>query len=195
MGNDTAHACYHCGLPVPGGSHYQVEVLGETRPMCCPGCQAVAEAIVSSGLSDYYRYRSEEARQGQQLVPEALQEFELYDKPELQRSFVEVQDEQVREASLIMEGITCAACVWLNERHINALSGVIQFQINYSTQRARVRWDNSRIQLSDILKAITSIGYIAHPYDAGRQDEVYKRERRKALRRIAVASLGMMQVM
>lgn len=195
MPSEPAQSCYHCGLPVPAGSRYETKVLGEQRAMCCPGCQAVAEAIVAADLSDYYRYRSEDARQGQALVPEALREFELYDKPELQKSFVEQSGEHIREAALIMEGITCAACIWLNERHINAMPGVLSFQINYSTQRARVRWDDSQIRLSDILKAITQIGYVAHPYDAGRQDEVYKRERRKALRRLAVAGLGMMQVM
>lgn len=42
--------CYHCGLPVPAGSRFEARVLGETRAMCCPGCQAVAEAIVAGGL-------------------------------------------------------------------------------------------------------------------------------------------------
>ncbi|WP_163278729.1 heavy metal translocating P-type ATPase metal-binding domain-containing protein, partial [Enterobacter hormaechei] len=32
--------CYHCGLPVPVGSRFEARVLGVTRAMCCPGCQA-----------------------------------------------------------------------------------------------------------------------------------------------------------
>ena len=51
--------CFHCGLPVPDGSPYQAHVLGAARSMCCPGCQAVAEAIVAGGLESYYRHRSE----------------------------------------------------------------------------------------------------------------------------------------
>lgn len=53
--------CYHCGLPVPTGSHYQTLVLGQIREMCCPGCQAVAETIVKSGLESYYQHRSDAA--------------------------------------------------------------------------------------------------------------------------------------
>jgi Cu2+-exporting ATPase len=83
----------------------------------------------------------------------------------------------------------------LNERHVNALPGVIEFAVNYSTHRARVRWDESRIHLSDILKAITEIGYVAHPFDPGRQEAVHKKEKSAALRRLAVAGLGTMQVM
>ena len=187
--------CYHCGLPVPPGSHYSVLIEGQKREMCCPGCQAVAEAIIASGLGDYYRHRTDQARSARDLVPEALKQLELYDRPELQRSFVSVKEDDKREAALILEGITCAACVWLNERHVNALPGVIDFRINYSTHRARVVWDNSQIQLSEILKAITNIGYIAHPFDPGRQEEIHKRERKLAMRRLAVAGLGAMQVM
>lgn len=188
-------SCYHCGLPVPPGTHYHVEIDGEDRPMCCPGCEAVAHAIVDSGLTDYYKYRTDQAKTGKGLVPEALKQMELYDQPELQRSFVSVKDEHKREAALILEGITCAACVWLNERHVNAMPGVVDFRINYSTHRARLLWDDSQIHLSDILKAITAIGYLAHPFDPGRQEEVYKRERKQAMRRLAVAGLGMVQVM
>lgn len=162
--------------------------------MCCPGCQAVAEAIVGNGLTEFYRYRTEQSR-GAELVPQALRELELYDRAELQRSFVRGVDESLREASLILEGIVCAACVWLNERHVGALPGVKEFRVNYATHRARLIWDDSQIHLSDILKAIASIGYIAHPFDPGRQEQLQKKERSAALRRLAVAGLGAMQVM
>jgi Cu2+-exporting ATPase len=187
--------CFHCGLPVPDDAHYAVTIDGVERPMCCPGCQAVARAIVDADLVDFYRYRTKAPAKGEAPVPEALRKLELYDRPELQRSFVQVSDENQREASLILEGIVCAACVWLNERHVGALPGVIDFRVNYSTHRARVKWDESRIKLSDILRAISAIGYHAHPFDPGRQEALQRQERTRALRRLAVAGLGMMQVM
>ena len=128
-------------------------------------------------------------------MPEALAERALYDRDDLQQAFVQKQAGEIREASLILEGIVCAACVWLNERHVRALPGVLEFGVNYSTHRARLRWDNQRIRLSDILEAISAIGYHAHPFDPGRQEQVYREERKAALRRLAVAGLGMMQVM
>ncbi|MEA2080438.1 MAG: heavy metal translocating P-type ATPase metal-binding domain-containing protein, partial [Pseudomonadota bacterium] len=186
--------CFHCGLPVPSGADYTVEIDSQRQPMCCRGCQAVASAIVNSGLTDFYRYRTEKSPQAQELVPGQLNELELYDRDDLQKSFVQqVGDE--REASLILEGIVCAACVWLNERHVKALPGVLDFSINYSSHRARLHWDNQRIRLSEILEAISAIGYHAHPFDPGRQEELYRQERKNALRRLAVAGLGMMQVM
>jgi Cu2+-exporting ATPase len=186
--------CFHCGLPVPSGADYAVEIDGELQPMCCRGCQAVARAIVDGGLTDFYRYRTGKSPQAQELIPAQLGELKLYDRDDLQKSFVEQVGEE-REASLILEGIVCAACVWLNEQHVKALPGVLEFSINYSSHRARLRWDNERIRLSEILEAISSIGYHAHPFDAGRQEQLYRGERKEAMRRLAVAGLGMMQVM
>jgi Cu2+-exporting ATPase len=189
-----SNGCFHCGLPIPEGATYNAMVLGEARQFCCTGCQAVAEAIVANNLTDFYKFRTDVSTKPEELVPEALRQLQIYDEPELQKSFVKTQGEQ-REASLIMEGIVCAACVWLNEHHIRKIAGVVDFRINYSTHRATLRWDNAKVQLSTILKAITDIGYLAHPFDSGRMQALQKKEKSLALRRIAVAGLGMMQVM
>ncbi|WP_019590570.1 heavy metal translocating P-type ATPase [Thioalkalivibrio sp. ALE20] len=191
--------CFHCGLEVPPGADYSVEFEGTWRPTCCPGCQAVAGAIIERGLGSYYHHRTAPpAASGDSIVPDELRELELFDAPAVQRQFVtarEAASGERREASLILEGMTCAACVWLNERHVQALDGVEEFRVNYSTHRARVTWDPERLALSDILRAIRDIGYRAHPYDPGTREQALARERGLALRRLGVAALGMMQVM
>ena len=186
--------CFHCGLPVPAGTTYKVSIHNIERPMCCPGCRAVAEAIVASGMEDYYQYRTEHAEQ----VPEFLQQTLAYDLDAVQESFVrhhESDSGDLREADLILEGITCAACIWLNERHVAALKGVKSIVINYSTHRARLEWDNEQIKLSQILEAISQIGYLAHPYDPGRQQQLFEDERKQQIRRLGLAAVLGMQVM
>ncbi len=187
--------CYHCGLPVPPGLDLVVEIDGATRSMCCAGCQAVAQAIVAAGHENYYRVRTETAPTGDQLLPEFLRETQIYDRPEIQREFVRTLDADLREASLILEGITCAACVWLNEQYLAAQPGVIDVRVNYATQRAWVRWDESRVKLSEILQAVRRIGYRALPFNPAQQQESHQRERRLQQRRLAVAGLFGMQVM
>ena len=191
--------CFHCGQPIPAGSRYPVEIEGVSRDMCCRGCHAVAQAIVDGGLADYYRHRTAKsgtaALDAAEVVPEWLRQAKLYDLPEVQQSFVRQEEGEVREASLILEGIVCAACVWLNEHHLSRLPGVLSVEVNYSTHRARVRWDNSRIKLSEILHAVAAIGYTAHPFDPGRQEQIFLKERKTALRRLFIAGIGMMQVM
>ncbi len=190
-----AGVCFHCGLPVLPDVRYPVEIDGQLHHLCCRGCQAVAQAIVEGGLTSFYRHREKPTGRPEELIPEQLAQLDLYDQPVLQAGFVSVDENDLKQASLILEGITCAACVWLNERHVRTLPGVQDFQVNYSTHRAHVSWDDSRIRLSDVLKAIASIGYVAHPFDPCRQEQIQKKEKSQALRRLFVAGLGAMQVM
>jgi Cu2+-exporting ATPase len=182
-------------LPIPADVDLPVTINDETRAMCCLGCQAVAQSIVDNGLADYYRSRDAMPESPREAMPAILEQLALFDHADFQKSFVKELGENEREASLLLEGITCAACIWLNEKHVGKLKGVRAVDINYTTRRARVRWDESQIRLSDILAAIAAIGYRAYPYDAARNEELSRKERRTALWRLWVAGFGMMQVM
>ena len=192
-------SCYHCGLPVPAGLTLAVDIDDAPRAMCCIGCQGVAQAIVDNGLGAYYRTRAAlpdaASAASREAVPALLDGLALYDHAEFQKSFVRSLGESEREASLIIEGITCAACIWLNEERIARLPGVSGVHVNFVTRRARVRWDEGQIRLSAILAAIATIGYRAYPYDAARSEQLASEERRSALWRLFVAGFGMMQVM
>jgi Cu2+-exporting ATPase len=188
-------SCYHCGQPIPDDVDLSVKIGNDTRAMCCYGCQAVAQSIVDNGLQDYYRSRDALPESQREAMPAILEQLALYDHVDFQKSFVKDLGENEREASLLLEGITCSACIWLNEQHVGKLPGVTAIDINYATRRARVRWDESRIKLSDILGAIAAIGYRAYPYDAAKNEEISRKERREALWRLWVAGFGMMQVM
>ncbi len=163
--------------------------------MCCRGCQAVAAAIVENGLEAYYSNRTEMPHSGQEVLPQDIRKLALYDHPEIQRSFVIDAGEHAREAVLILEGITCAACVWLNERHLRQLGGVLEVDVNYASHRARVKWDQRQIQLSDILREIQLLGYNAHPYSARQADELRRKRKKTDLQRLAIAGIAAAQVM
>ena len=191
--------CYHCGLPIPSGVDFKVDIGGQQREMCGAGCQAVAQAIVANGLADYYQHRDALPESPREALPQIVADFALFDHPDVQKNFVRRAEgpagEHEQEAALILEGITCAACVWLNESHVRRQPGVTSIDINYTTRRARVRWDERVTKLSAILEAVAAIGYRAHPYDVGRSEELAQKERKAALWRLFVAGFGMMQVM
>jgi len=193
--DDVVQECYHCGLPVPARSQYYVKIGASRRRMCCVGCEAVAQSIVDNGLSDYYRHRDAMPESPRETLPSELQELGLFDHPDFQKTFVQPVGEHEREASLILEGITCAACVWLNEQHVARQAGVLAVEVNYATRRARVRWDERQTKLSAILGAIKAIGYRGYPYDVERSEQIAHKERRAMLWRVFVAGFGMMQVM
>ncbi len=187
-------SCFHCGLPVDESQAApELEVDGKQCVFCCFGCQAVCKAIVDAGLDDYYRHRTEEAvTANQPVIPNFLERVSLYDRPEIQKGFVSQQDNGC-EAFLLLENIRCPACLWLNEKNLRSLPGVIDVHIDDISQRARVRWDPDVIQLSQILTAITDIGYIAHPYDASRNAHLQKlRQRRSTEKLIFAGAIGML---
>ncbi len=190
---DPGSPCYHCGEPIPKGSDYPIRTAKVAQSACCRGCQAVAQTIIDSGNADYYRLRTDLPTTPEAALDE-IKALALYDLPEVQEGFVK-NEGAIKDASLILEGIVCAACIWLNERHLRQLPGVVSADINFSTRRARVRWDDSHIKLSQILESIRDIGYHAYPFDTGRQEELFRKERNTAIRRLAIAGLGMMQVM
>jgi Cu2+-exporting ATPase len=188
--------CFHCGLPVPADGVWSVEIDHVQRPMCCPGCEAVAQTIVANGLSDYYRTRSDFSPTADkaQLVPPGLN---LYDAPETAEDFVErtKEDSALCQARFSVEGLRCAACVWLFESRLARVPGLQGVSINVATEMLHVRWAGDRCKPSDILTAMHELGYVAYPFDSARQGEHLRRSEKKLFRQLFVAGLSMMQVM
>ncbi|WP_429039119.1 heavy metal translocating P-type ATPase [Aeromonas media] len=185
--------CFHCGEPVPTGSDFTLEIKGIVQPMCCPGCQAVAQTILECGLASYYEHRTAPGIKGE-LVPSELAALTHYDLAEVQQEFV-TETGTLREIQLSVEGLTCAACAWLIERHLMGLPGLHYVNVNTTTHRARIKWDPDKLSLSDILKGFAKIGYRAYPFQTHQQEALYAREVRSYMFRMALAGLGSMQVM
>lgn len=185
--------CFHCGEPVSTGSDFTLEIKGIVQPMCCPGCQAVAQTILECGLASYYEHRTAPGIKGE-LVPSELAALTHYDLAEVQQEFV-TETGTLREIQLSVEGLTCAACAWLIERHLMGLPGLHYVNVNTTTHRARIKWDPDKLSLSDILKGFAKIGYRAYPFQTHSQEALYAREVRSYMFRMALAGLGSMQVM
>ncbi|TAK41868.1 MAG: cadmium-translocating P-type ATPase [Betaproteobacteria bacterium] len=186
----AAPACFHCGAAVLEPGRWRSGVLGAEREFCCAGCEAVACTIVAGGFERYYETRSAAALQPQDLPPTAV-----YDDPDAQRQFAVRSGAHARIATLILDRIRCAACLWLTEQWLRQLPGLVRVDINYATHRAQVEWDERATRLSRILEAIRAIGYDAYPFDPQRQASLERATRRTALWRLFVAGFGAMQVM
>lgn len=187
-------SCFHCNEPVLTGDQFTTIINGQAQSMCCPGCQAVSQAIMDAGLSSYYQFRSEPGNRQTALVPEQLSQYSAYDLPEVQQDFVHKQG-AIDSTSLSIDGITCAACAWLIEHKLKPVAGVTNVLVNSTTQRALVSWDSERIQLSEILQIISKIGYQAAPYQVDEQEKQSKADSRKFLLRLGLAGFATMQVM
>lgn len=186
--------CFHCGLPNVEKQSYPATILKVERFMCCPGCQAVASAIVSNGLESYYEFRTETAARGDSALENTMAQLAVYDEPELQEEFVfDIgTDKQIQ---LTVEGITCAACGWLIEKQLSKVKGLKQVAVNVAARRALVTWDDSQIKLSGVLSQLKKIGYESLPFQSDQHESSYQSEQKRYLKKLGLAGIMTMQVM
>jgi Cu2+-exporting ATPase len=187
-----AHAgCFHCGLTIPSDIDYHSELGGGSRDFCCFACKAVCEAIYDAGLEGYYQ----RTPQGTLLAPPPTppKDVEMYDLDEVQQEFVNCQGE-LRDAHLLVEGIHCAACVWLIERSMMRVQGVKTANVNLAGKRLHIRWDERSVKLSQLIKQLSTIGYAGVPYDPETAEGAMKRANRAMLFRLFFAGFAMMNL-
>ena len=185
--------CFHCGEPIPAGVHVVARIGGEDRAVCCHGCRAVAEFITGAGLADYYQYRDASgARADEAPRPDR---WAAYDRPELVERLTRAEAAGGRSITVLLEGMRCSACSWLADKALHQQPGVRDVSVNAATARARLVWDPTQAQLGDLLRVLEHVGLRPHPLAGDSAGQLAVVERRTALKRLAVAGIGMMQVM
>lgn len=191
--SDTARFCFHCGEPVPPACNLSVTVDGTPQPVCCAGCEAVANLILQSGQSSYYKFRTAKAVRPEQEDAGLAEAWKRYD--ERQSLWGSPLKNGRYELLLQVEGIRCAACAWLIRSQLEARDGIDQVQVDVATGFVRINWNPEKLRLSRIAAILAGVGYRPHLPLAGAEAMGRQQERREALKRLGVAGLGMMQVM
>jgi Cu2+-exporting ATPase len=185
--------CFHCDETIPPGSDFVLEMHGERRHFCCPGCRAVAELIESAGLARFYDFRSAPARKA--TARDARTDaWAVCDRTEVSRRLTRPVGESQRELHFRVDGVNCAACSWLIERGLKRLEGVEDVILNPVSHEALVRFDPERVKISRILDTTQQFGFAAS-LAADRAGEFGDQGARDELKRLAVAGLGFAQVM
>lgn len=186
--------CFHCLESVPNGFDEHVIINNKPEPMCCIGCQAVAQNIIDQGMTDYYKYRTVRAGKVEELVPAQLEFIKSYDNEDIQDEFITTHNDD-SEVLLSVEGITCAACAWLIEKQLLNLKSVKRVDVNTSTHRAMIQWDKRATPLSDIITTLAKVGYKSYPFQSDVEEQQKQQTAKAYLRRLGVAGLMTMQVM
>ncbi len=186
-------ACFHCGEPIPAGVRIHARIDDREQAVCCHGCKAVAEFITGAGLADYYRYRDQSGARADEL-PRA-DRWSAYDRPELVERLTRGEPNGARSITVVLEGLRCSACSWLADKALHQQRGVLDVSVNPATARARLVWDPATVKLGDLLRVLDHVGLRPHPLAGEPAEQLAMLERRTALKRLAVAGIGMMQVM
>ena len=184
--------CFHCGLALTQQQAITSHINGAQRAFCCIGCKSVCAAIYEAGLQGFYQ----RTPQGVLLTPPSAlpKDLSVYDLDVVQGEFVDDLGE-TRHINLLIEGIHCAACIWLIEKSLATLPGICQVRVNLAAKRLSVDWNNGQIKLSEIIRRLEKIGYGAVPYDPETAASALKKQNRALLLRLIFAGFAMSNIM
>ena len=153
--------CKHCA------GHFEAEAVIDANgnEFCCNGCKNVYAYLKSQGLSEFYS----KLKKGEQNL--AKPSSKHFDKQSAGSMFSKLlrRDESspfICELEVLISGIHCPACIWLNEKALSNLEGVLELNISATTSKARVLFDERKTALEEILNLIIAIGYDPKPFNA-----------------------------
>lgn len=183
--------CDHCHLEFDEQVLIPETIGGEIRFFCCKGCQGVYHLLSDEGLDSFYEKLGET-----RLDPVSQKQDDLsrFDSPVFMGQYIQERD-GFSSIALIIEGIHCTACVWLNEKVLLRTEGILEADINYTNNKASILWDPSQIKLSEIIETIRSIGYNAYAYDPRLQESQANRARKEYYTRMIVGVFCTMNIM
>jgi len=188
-------ACSHCGEPV---ADERLDAARATQ-FCCDGCRIVFAMLKQHGLDGYY----------EQGAPQPAlatgRDYAEFDDPSFLALYGKRSgDEQALD--LLLEGVHCAACVWLVEKLPELVPGVTGCRLDYAQRLAHVTFradiggtpsppergagpstSPPATHASTIAQTLDRLGYPPHPHRDGERARMQRREERDLLIRLGVA--------
>jgi P-type Cu2+ transporter len=176
--------CRHCGLPVASASFDP----SSDEQFCCRGCRTVFQMLREHELEGYYSQPRGDASAPEPALASG-REYTEFDDPVFLDSFTSSKGGE-RSAELLLEGVHCAACVWLVEKLPALVPGVTSCRLDYARRLAHVSWTETgaAVQASRIARTLDRLGYPPHPYRSAARAQIERREDRDLLTRLAVAA-------
>ena len=180
--------CTHCHLEFDE----KMMIKDNDCYFCCNGCQGVYHLLKDDGLDDFYD------KMGKNTLEQPLAvgvDSSNFDMDSFTKRYVKTTNDGFSRVDLIIEGIHCAACIWLNEKVLDATDGILEASINFTNNKAKIIWDEDTIKLSQIINKIRSIGYNAYPYERSEAEKKATSNKRDYFLRMSVAIFASMNIM
>lgn len=179
--------CDHCKLGFDESAMIHCE---DGHKFCCNGCKQVFYLLQENGLEEFYTRLGKNT-----LNPAKTREISKNETEAIYENFVRQNADGFNEIFIIIEGIHCSACVWLNEKVLFNSKGVIEANINATTNKAKIVWDENETNLAEIFSKIKSIGYEPYPYDPNRSETRINSKRREFYAKLIVGIFSVMNIM
>lgn len=174
--------CAHCSLPIPAARN--------ASEFCCPGCEFVFHTLHEAGLENFYALRA--AGGDQTFKPEKAGQnrFQHFNDPLFLKDFLRPAPQGGAQIAFHLQGVHCAACVWLIERLPRVRSGVQSARLDFARSAVTVSFEPTQVLVSEIATALDAFGYYPTPLSEDELEHLERGADRSLLLRIGVAGLS-----
>lgn len=176
-----AGTCRHCGTdyPAPSGP-------GADSGFCCTGCQFVYGLINQEGLDQFYDLKG-----GQILPPVKSLAFQKRDYGWLESAVTKAEAEveesgDAARLTLDLQGLSCAACVWLIERVFRRHPGGLRIVVDAQLGQMRTWWEVGAFDALAFAEELQRFGYAVGPATDDAAVRAARSETRALLTRVGV---------
>lgn len=156
FGEPGATRCLHCFLAL------STRDRAESRSFCCSGCETVYGLIRASGLGRYYDLRNEPTAPARPLAASSSSWLES-----LVSSDAALAPGSIRRVTVEVQGIRCAACVWILRELFLRRAGAVDLEVNPALGRAELVWRAGECDLGGFGAELERFGYRLGPRRAG----------------------------
>ena len=183
--------CSHCHLEFEDAMMIK-EKENPDLNFCCHGCQGVYHLLKDDGLESFY----DKLGKNKLSKPLAVgSDSSNFDMESFTSRYIKKTEEGFSRVDLIIEGIHCAACIWLNEKVLDETAGIVEVNINFTNNKAKIIWDEDIVKLSQIIDKIRSIGYNAYPYTRTDSEQKATKNKKDFFLRMSIAIFASMNIM
>ncbi|WP_120929629.1 heavy metal translocating P-type ATPase [Helicobacter pylori] len=178
--------CSHCQLEFKESELFKETINHKELHFCCAGCARVYALLTDLNLESFYDKLNDST-----LAPVTPQDS--MSALELEQTLEENNKGELI-LNLLLEKTHCNACLWLNQKVLERLSGVKKVSVNFTTHHLQIVFDKS-LNPKEIIQKIESLGYGAKIYNAKNYALKAKKEQRSYLLTLSVGFFATMNLM
>ncbi|WP_131158886.1 heavy metal translocating P-type ATPase [Helicobacter pylori] len=178
--------CSHCQLEFKESELFKEVINHKELHFCCTGCARVYALLLDLNLESFYDKLNDST-----LAPVTPQDS--MNALELEQA-IEENNKGELILNLLLEKTHCNACLWLNQKVLERLSGVKKVSVNFTTHHLQIVFDKS-LNPKEIVQKIESLGYGAKIYNAKNYTLKAQKEQRSYLLTLSVGFFATMNLM
>ncbi len=178
--------CSHCQLEFKESELFKEVIDHKELHFCCTGCARVYALLLDLNLESFYDKLNDST-----LAPVTPQDS--MNALELEQA-IEENNKGELILNLLLEKTHCNACLWLNQKVLERLSGVKKVSVNFTTHHLQIVFDKS-LNPKEIVQKIESLGYGAKIYNAKNYALKAQKEQRSYLLTLSVGFFATMNLM